>query len=69
MIGAFAMWPLKPDGTSHSPAGRLGYLDGWRGLAILTVLAGHFVNSLSDAGSFGVEILFVLSRPAHGSDS
>jgi peptidoglycan/LPS O-acetylase OafA/YrhL len=39
---------------------RVGYLDGWRGLAILFVLAGHF-SPFGQLGSFGVELFFVLS--------
>lgn len=46
---------------------RLSYLDGWRGLAILFVLVGHFYFS-KDAtsesfrvGRLGVELFFVLS--------
>lgn len=39
------------------------YLDGWRGVAILAVLAGHFGNQrlLSWLGGFGVQVFFVLS--------
>lgn len=41
---------------------RLAFLDGWRGLAILAVIIGHFfpVPGL-EFGSFGVELFFVLS--------
>lgn len=39
---------------------RLLYLDGWRGVAILAVLVGHFTR-FSSAGGTGVEIFFVLS--------
>jgi peptidoglycan/LPS O-acetylase OafA/YrhL len=42
------------------PHDRLLYLDGWRGIAILTVLVGHFTR-FSAAGGTGVEIFFVLS--------
>lgn len=38
----------------------LGYLDGWRGMAILLVLVGHF-TPFSQAGALGVELFFVLS--------
>jgi peptidoglycan/LPS O-acetylase OafA/YrhL len=39
-----------------------GYLDGWRGLAILGVLVSHFVfNHGIDLGRLGVEFFFVLS--------
>jgi peptidoglycan/LPS O-acetylase OafA/YrhL len=45
--------------TSHS---RIAALDGWRGLAILLVLAGHFlVIPGVDLGRLGVEFFFVLS--------
>ncbi len=41
---------------------RLGYLDGWRGLAILAVLLGHFTPVEGfNFGTFGVELFFVLS--------
>jgi peptidoglycan/LPS O-acetylase OafA/YrhL len=40
---------------------RILYLDGWRGIAIITVLIGHFIPSLYLAGSLGVELFFVLS--------
>jgi len=46
----------------HPTSERLLFLDGWRGLAILAVLIGHFfpVQGM-DIGSFGVELFFVLS--------
>nr|WP_246866150.1 acyltransferase [Novosphingobium sp. SG720] len=37
------------------------YLDGWRGLAILVVLAGHFVPGIPQLGGMGVDLFFVLS--------
>lgn len=41
---------------------RVGYLDGWRGAAILGVLVGHFLTSRGlNLGRFGVELFFVLS--------
>lgn len=41
---------------------RYAYLDGWRGLSILAVLIGHFLNIHGfNAGRFGVEMFFVLS--------
>jgi len=40
---------------------RITYLDGWRGLAILTVLAGHFGHFVPQLGNLGVELFFVLS--------
>lgn len=39
---------------------RLLYLDGWRGLAVLAVLVGHF-GPWSGFGALGVELFFVLS--------
>ncbi|QEE43392.1 acyltransferase (plasmid) [Rhizobium sp. WL3] len=40
----------------------LDYLDGWRGLAILAVLVGHFTPIPGiNLGPFGVELFFVLS--------
>ena len=39
---------------------RLSYLDGWRGLAILSVLIGHFFG-VFPMGAYGVELFFVLS--------
>lgn len=50
--------------TSVGPAAgetaRLAHLDGWRGLAILLVLAGHF-TPLGWIGPLGVELFFALS--------
>jgi peptidoglycan/LPS O-acetylase OafA/YrhL len=41
---------------------RYTYLDGWRGLSIIAVLAGHFLSIHGfNAGRFGVEMFFVLS--------
>lgn len=41
---------------------RLGFLDGWRGVAIFLVLLGHFVPSpVLSTGRLGVELFFVLS--------
>ncbi|MGZ5202999.1 MAG: acyltransferase family protein [Telluria sp.] len=46
----------------HKPELRhLPYLDGWRGLAILGVFAGHFGSGLAWVGPFGVALFFVLS--------
>lgn len=39
---------------------RVAYLDGWRGLAVLLVLVGHF-SSTGWLSGFGVELFFVLS--------
>ncbi|SMD20072.1 acyltransferase [Rhizobium sp. RU36D] len=44
------------------PTERLHFLDGWRGIAILAVMIGHFFPVPGmDIGSFGVELFFVLS--------
>ena len=48
--------------VSHTDNVRLGYLDGWRGCAILAVLVGHFaISQPLWIGRFGVELFFVLS--------
>jgi peptidoglycan/LPS O-acetylase OafA/YrhL len=40
----------------------LGYLDGWRGLAIVVLLVGHFLPVPGiDLGAVGVDLFFVLS--------
>jgi peptidoglycan/LPS O-acetylase OafA/YrhL len=44
-----------------SSQAHLLYLDGWRGAAIITVLLSHFVGTFLGAGTFGVELFFVLS--------
>ncbi|PXA96481.1 acyltransferase [Caulobacter sp. D5] len=50
-------WPM-----SNTVENRLQHLDGWRGLAILSVLVGHFVTTKwLNLGRFGVELFFVLS--------
>lgn len=43
------------------PASHVGYLDGWRGIAILMVLAGHYIGSSGVLGIVGVELFLVLS--------
>ncbi|MGC5799155.1 acyltransferase family protein [Sphingomonas sp. NFX23] len=40
---------------------RLDYLDGWRGIAIIVVLLGHFAPGIPQAGALGVDLFFVLS--------
>lgn len=41
---------------------RILYLDGWRGLAIISVLIAHFgSDDIINLGRFGVELFFVLS--------
>src|SRR3954468_19104575 len=52
---------MRNHGAPSVHKGRIAYLDGWRGLAILAVPIGHFVPSLGQAGSLGVELFFVLS--------
>lgn len=43
-------------------SGRIVILDGWRGLAILSVLFGHFITGQGlNMGRVGVELFFVLS--------
>ena len=52
---------IKSSGARHE-GGRIALLDGWRGLAILSVLFGHFVTrKVINLGPFGVELFFVLS--------
>lgn len=46
---------------SSSPTVHLPHLDGWRGLAILLVLLGHFAGHVVWLGPFGVALFFVLS--------
>ena len=44
------------------PSTHLSYLDGWRGLAIFSLLVGHFFPVPGiNLGSFGVSLFFVLS--------
>lgn len=57
--------PAAPSGTpsrSESALGRIEYLDGWRAIAIISVLIGHFtyIGGIN-FGRFGVELFFVLS--------
>lgn len=40
---------------------RLKHLDGWRGLSILIVLVGHFIQAADAIATLGVELFFVLS--------
>jgi peptidoglycan/LPS O-acetylase OafA/YrhL len=44
-----------------SHAQRLLYLDGWRGLSILLVLAGHFLPGAEHVAGMGVCLFFALS--------
>lgn len=45
----------------NSEMPRTGYLDGWRGVSILCVLQGHFIQLPIDLGGFGVDLFFCLS--------
>lgn len=47
------------ESESQKELAYLPYLDGWRGIAIIMVLIGHFGHS--SLGSFGVSVFFVLS--------
>jgi len=48
--------------ASGRPTGHVGYLDGWRGLAICTLLVGHFFPMPGiNFGAVGVSLFFVLS--------
>lgn len=42
-------------------SGHVALLDGWRGLCIILVIAGHAVPGMGRLGSIGVEFFFVLS--------
>ena len=42
-------------------ASRIRHLDGWRGLAIIMVLLGHFGRFAPELAGYGVELFFVLS--------
>lgn len=47
---------------NSAQAGRLGYLDAWRGMAIVCVLVGHFITTKGmNFGRYGVELFFALS--------
>lgn len=55
---------LIKSSSSHgkSELNRINYLDGWRGLAITSVLFAHFLPVAGlDLGKMGVDIFFVLS--------
>ncbi len=48
--------------THTHEAARIAYLDGWRGLAILALLVGHFLHLPGiNFGTIGVNLFFVLS--------
>jgi peptidoglycan/LPS O-acetylase OafA/YrhL len=50
------------DSTTYVPPTHLAYLDGWRALAIISLLWGHFFpTDYINLGAFGVELFFVLS--------
>ena len=49
-------------GGGNLESNRMSYLDGWRGLAILLVLEGHFLGLLPlNTGRLGVDVFFCLS--------
>ena len=51
----------KTEKPRNGPA-HIGYLDGWRGMAILLVLIGHFYPiKAMNLGTLGVDLFFVLS--------
>jgi peptidoglycan/LPS O-acetylase OafA/YrhL len=54
---------LREDVQAHAgPRARIGYLDGWRGVALLGVLIDHFfIKRGINLGRLGVELFFVLS--------
>lgn len=53
--------PLGP-GYRVSPSGKIGYLDGWRGIAIVLVLLDHFLPLPGlDSGRLGADVFFALS--------
>jgi peptidoglycan/LPS O-acetylase OafA/YrhL len=53
---------LSATESKNSVLAHIGYLDGWRGLAILLVLQSHFFPTVYfDSGPFGVNIFFCLS--------
>jgi peptidoglycan/LPS O-acetylase OafA/YrhL len=62
-------WEVAEAATARAAApipsvhsARLDYLDGWRGVSILAVLAGHFAPlAIYNTGRLGVEMFFVLS--------
>jgi peptidoglycan/LPS O-acetylase OafA/YrhL len=52
----------QTNATDSTHAKRISYLDGWRGIAILLLLLGHFfpINGIN-LGRLGVDFFFVLS--------
>lgn len=59
----FPSWQLNGEKMSLKSTTNIPYLDGWRGVAIIAVFAGHFgPRGLAGwAGAFGVQVFFVLS--------
>ena len=56
------MTTAAPAPAERQQDGHLGFLDGWRGLAIAAVLVAHFLpGPVFKAGPVGVELFFVLS--------
>lgn len=60
-LGRLAIERLLPLVQVPTRPGHVAHLDGWRGLCIALVLAGHFVPSLWPVARVGVEFFFVLS--------
>lgn len=59
-----AVWsPGSVAGLLRVPlrTGHFAHLDGWRGICILLVVAGHFLPGLAPLANVGVEFFFVLS--------
>jgi peptidoglycan/LPS O-acetylase OafA/YrhL len=53
---------MTSPGSRMAPAQHLNYLDGWRGLAIVFLLVGHFFPVPGiNMGAIGVNLFFVLS--------
>jgi peptidoglycan/LPS O-acetylase OafA/YrhL len=65
---AFELWARTRLGQATARAvslarreSHLAYLDGWRGICILFVIAGHFVPGMGRLSYIGVEFFFALS--------
>jgi peptidoglycan/LPS O-acetylase OafA/YrhL len=53
---------IVAESTTYAPPPHLAYIDGWRALAIISLLWGHFFpTDYINLGAFGVELFFVLS--------
>ncbi|WBO23915.1 acyltransferase family protein [Sphingomonas abietis] len=51
----------RPAVPTEETGKHLFFLDGWRGIAILFVLIGHFSPYFRELGALGVDVFFVLS--------